>query len=182
MLRLRDLQAEDLPLVATWLATPHVARWFLAGSSLEAELDALHQKSDGAPTVHVLMVLDDEVPLGWCQWYLCSVDPGWAADVGAAPGDAGIDYAIGDPARTGRGVGTALVAALVERVRAEHPACAVTADPDARNTASRRVLEKNGFALVAVSSLASEPTDDPVAVYRLAAPAGPSALAAPQQA
>jgi RimJ/RimL family protein N-acetyltransferase len=41
-------------------------------------------------------------------------------------------------------------------------------DPDERNTASRRVLEKNGFRLVAVRSLPSEPTDDPMAIYRLA--------------
>jgi aminoglycoside 6'-N-acetyltransferase len=170
VLRLRELQAGDLPLVATWLVRPHVARWFLAGSSLEAELDALRQKAGGAGDLHALMVLVDDEPIGWCQWYLCSVDAAWAADVGAAPDDVGIDYAIGDPDRTGRGVGTALVAALVERVRAGHPACALTADPDARNTASRRVLEKNGFALVAVGSLPSEPTDDPVAVYRLAVP------------
>jgi hypothetical protein len=34
------------------------------------------------------------------------------------------------------------------------------------------VLEKNGFRLVAVRSLVSEPTDDPMAIYRL--PADPA--------
>jgi len=46
------------------------------------------------------------------------------------------------------------------------------ADPDERNVASRRVLEKNGFELVAVKAIPSEPTDDPMAIYRLAAPPG----------
>ena len=166
-MRLRPLEVDELPLVARWLSAPHVARWFLAGSSVERELDGLRAGIAGSSPVHVLTVLEGDEPIGWCQWYPCAVDPYWAADVGAAPGDVGIDYAIGDPARVGRGVGTALVAALVDAARAEHPGCAVTSDPDERNVASRRVLEKNGFRLLDVIALRSEPTDDPVAIYRL---------------
>ena len=115
------------------------------------------------------MVLDEDAPVGWCQWYLCGVDPVWARDVGAAPDDAGIDYAIGEAPRLRRGVGTQLVAALVHLVHSVHPACDIVSDPDARNVPSRRVLEKNGFALERIASLPSEPTDDPMAIYRLAA-------------
>jgi hypothetical protein len=39
--------------------------------------------------------------------------------------------------------------------------------PDAANVASRRVLEKNGFALVAVRPVATEPGDRPISIYRL---------------
>jgi aminoglycoside 6'-N-acetyltransferase len=83
-----------------------------------------------------------------------------------------VDYAIGEPARVGRGVGTEVIAALVGVVRAARPGCGIVADPDARNPASRRVLEKNGFQLVAVKEMDSEPTDDPMAVYRLPAERG----------
>jgi RimJ/RimL family protein N-acetyltransferase len=41
--------------------------------------------------------------------------------------------------------------------------------PDAANAASRRVLEKNGFELVAVRPVATEPTNAPLATNRLAA-------------
>jgi RimJ/RimL family protein N-acetyltransferase len=62
-----------------------------------------------------------------------------------------------------------LVAALVLLVRAERSEdCAVMADPEAHNVASRRVLEKNGFELVAEKVMACEPTNDPMAIYRLA--------------
>ena len=164
------MRPEDLALVAGWLSAPHVARWFLAGSSVEAELEDLRRSLAGDQGVHALVVADGGTPVGWCQWYLCGVDEQWAADIGAGPGDVGIDYALGDPGRVGVGLGTALVGTLVQLVRAEHPRGAVVADPDARNVASRRVLEKNGFALLEVRSLPSEPTDDPMAIYRLPPP------------
>jgi aminoglycoside 6'-N-acetyltransferase len=164
------MRLEDLPLVTRWLSAPHVAPWYVAGSSVEAEADDLRRSVSGEEQVHVLVVSEGGRPVGWCQWYLCDVDPQWAADIGARPGDVGIDYAIGDPTRVGQGVGTTLIGALVRQVRAHHPRCAVTADPDARNVASRRVLEKNGFELMAVQSIPSEPTDDPMAIYRLPAP------------
>ena len=40
--------------------------------------------------------------------------------------------------------------------------------PEAANIASCRVLEKNGFRLVAVRPVVTEPTDRPIAIYRLA--------------
>jgi aminoglycoside 6'-N-acetyltransferase len=172
VLTLRDMHTEDLGRVARWLAEPHVARWYLAGSSVEREVEDLRQSVAGTQPVHALVVLEDDGPVGWCQWYRCDEDPDWAADVGAGPGDIGIDFAVGEAASIGRGLGTRLVGALVGRVRADHPGVAFVSDPDARNLASRRVLEKNGFRLVKVGALASEPTDDPMAVYRLPQAAG----------
>jgi len=116
-----------------------------------------------------LLVSEGGRPVGWCQWYLCSAYPEHASGVAADRHDVGIDYAIGDVACTGRGVGTALVAALVDHVRERHPHAGVIADPNAANIASRRVLEKNGFMLLAERTVASEPTSGPMAIYRLSA-------------
>ncbi len=134
---LRPMETGDLSVVGRWLSAPHVARWWLAGSSVERELDDLRQSVTGSQPVHALLVVGDDLPVGWCQWYLCGHEPAWAADVGAAPGDVGIDYAIGEAMQVGRGMGTELVAALVERVRTIHPGCGVMADPDERNVPSR---------------------------------------------
>ena len=173
MVSLRPMRLEDLALVERWLVEPHVARWYLAGSSLETELEDVRQSVSEAQAVHLLVVLHDDQPIGWCQWYQCDVDPAWATDVGAASGDCGIDYAIGDQTRVGGGVGTELIAALVRLVQAARPGCRIIADPDAQNRASRRVLEKNGFELVAVKAMASEPTDEPMAIYQLPASSPP---------
>jgi len=82
---------------------------------------------------------------------------------GAAP--------IGDPAWIGHGVGTELIAALVAEVRHQYPAAGVLVGPDAANAASLRVLEKNGFEFVAVRPVTTEPSDAPIAIYRLPAAA-----------
>jgi RimJ/RimL family protein N-acetyltransferase len=166
MVTLRPMEDDDLALVERWLSEPHVARWYLAGSSLATELQDIRESITEGSGTHMLVVLNDDEPIGWCQWYSCDVDPAWAAEVGAEPGDCGIDYAIGDDTRVGRGVGTELIATLVRLVRSARPGCGIVADPDAQNRASRRVLEKNGFGLVAVKTMASEPSDEPMAIYR----------------
>jgi len=172
---------DDLPAIAAWLELPHVARWWTPDTTAEAELAEYRQRvspgadgadgADGAGPADqatiMLMVLLDDVPVGWCQWYRWDDYPAEAAGMGARSGEIGIDYAIGDPDRVGRGAGTELIAALVAEVRREHPGAGVLADPDAANAASRRVLEKNGFGLVAVRPVATEPTDAPMAIYRL---------------
>jgi RimJ/RimL family protein N-acetyltransferase len=168
------MRPPDLDLVGHWLTTAHVARWYLAGSSVDREVDDLRRSIAGERGVHPLIVCEDDRPIGWCQWYLCGEDTDWATDIGAGPDDIGIDYAIGEPSCVGRGVGTALVGGLIRLVRRAHPTAAVTADPDERNIASRRILEKNGFRLVSVRSLRSELTDDPMAIYRLEAPGHPT--------
>lgn len=175
-LRLRAMSAEDLAQVERWMVEAHVARWYVAGSSVEVELDDLRRSVTREQPVEVLLVTEGDRPIGWCQWYRCDDDPEWAADVEAVPGDVGIDYAIGDPAAVGRGVGTALIGALVDHVRRRHPVAGVIADPEAANAASRRVLEKNGFELVGIRLLPSESTQDPMAVYRLAPPDGAGLL------
>lgn len=39
--------------------------------------------------------------------------------------------------------------------------------PASENAASRRVLEKNGFGLIEVRPVATEPAEGPMAIYRL---------------
>jgi aminoglycoside 6'-N-acetyltransferase len=172
MLSLRSMTEHDLPLIGDWLRQPHVATWWLPGTTAEAEV-AKYQESivDGQdPATHLLTVIVDGTPVGWCQWYRWADYPAEAEAMEALSGEAGIDYAIGDPAQIGHGTGTELIAALVAEVRRHHPDAGILTDPDARNVPSRRVLEKNGFGLMAVRPVAGEATDDPMAIYRL--PAG----------
>ena len=172
MLTLRPMELDDLQLVRDWLGDSVAAQWYLAGSTLDEQIDDLRLSIVGEEPTEVLVAAADGKPIGWCQWYLCRDYPAHAAAVEAGPDDVGIDYAIGEAARRGAGLGSALIAALVRYIRQRHPEAGVISDPEATNIGSRKVLERNGFQLVAERPLASEPTQEPMAIYRLAPDVG----------
>jgi aminoglycoside 6'-N-acetyltransferase len=180
VIELRPMSIDDVRLVEGWLREPHVARWWLAGTTADAELGEIRDCVDGAAksATRMLTVLERgegaPSPVGWCQWYPYDAYPSEGAATGALPGECGFDYAIGDPDAIGRGLGTRLIGALIGEVRRAHPGCGFIVAPDARNVASRRVLELNGFVLVEVRRIETEPTEDPMAIYRLPAPVAPS--------
>jgi GNAT superfamily N-acetyltransferase len=153
------------------MSEPHIAKWYLSGSTVEHEIADLEKCVTGEEPTHALIVVEDCRDIGWCQWYRCTDYPEHAKAVGAEPDDIGLDYALGDPTRIGRGVGTALIGVLVANIRNRHPGAGVIADPEAANWASRRALEKNGFVLRGERIVATEPIGAPMAIYRL--PASP---------
>ena len=161
----------DLPQLRGWLQQPHVARWWAQDKPVEEELEQYRQRLTGEvkDSTHMLMIVErGQAAVGWCQWYRWDDEPAEAEDIGALPDECGFDYAIGDPAAIGRGLGTAMNARLVAEIRRHEPGCGLIVAPEAANTVSRRVLERNGFALIDVRPLAFEPHDRPMAIYRLA--------------
>lgn len=160
---------DDLPAIDRWLREPHVARWWTPETTADTEVDKYRRRVEtpGGPTKLCTVELEGQ-PIGWCQWYRWDDFPAEAAAGGAAPGEIGADYAIGDPRWIGRGAGTAMIAALVGYVRAHHHDAGLVIAPEAANAASRRVLEKNGFHLEGVRPIATEPHTRPMAIYRLA--------------
>jgi aminoglycoside 6'-N-acetyltransferase len=170
MIDLRPMTEADLPLVAGWLGQPHVARWWLPEQTADAELDCYRRRLAGelCDGTYLLIVVErGRGPVGWCQWYRWDDTPDEASELGTSPGEVGIDYALGDPAATGRGLGTAMIGALVREVHRHHPGCGIVVEPEAANAASRAVLERNGFRLVDVRPLEFELSDRPMAIYRL---------------
>lgn len=163
---------DDLPAVARWLREPHVARWWTPETTPEAEIDEFRARVDAPDGATRMCSVDlGGRPIGWCQWYRWADDPDDAGAIGALASEIGADYAIGEPAQIGRGVGTAMIAALVAHVRTHHPGAGLLVAPEAANGPSRRVLEKYGFSLVEVRPVAAEPHARPIALYRLP-PAG----------
>jgi ribosomal protein S18 acetylase RimI-like enzyme len=138
-------------------------------NGVDAAVEKYRRRVREALPTSMLSVSEDGVRVGWCQWYRWSDYPEDARAVDAEEQEMGIDYAIGEPSAVGRGLGTAMIAALVAEVRNHHAGAGVLVNVDATNVASRHVLEKNGFLLVTVRPVVTEPTNAPMAIYRLAA-------------
>jgi aminoglycoside 6'-N-acetyltransferase len=170
-LTLRPMTGGDLPLIAEWLRQPHVARWWREDPA--DELATYRACIDGTEKTHALVAEHSGTAMGWCQWYRWGDYPGAARDYGAEGDEAGIDYAIGAAEHCGRGLGTQLIARLVELIRAGHPQLPIYTTVEEPNRASRRVLEKNGFCLIAVRKIEAEIGDGPNACYRLDGPLSP---------
>lgn len=162
----RRLAADDLPLLAEWLARPHVARWWNHETSLDAVARDFGPAMRGEEPSEDFVALAGGEPVGLVQRcrlhdypeYIAELQP--VLDVPA--GALSIDYLLGDAARTGQGLGTAMIAAMLARSWSDHPdASCVIVPVSAGNVASWRALEKAGFRQVARGDLKPDNPVDP---------------------
>jgi aminoglycoside 6'-N-acetyltransferase len=167
---LRPMTEDDLPLVVDWLARPHVDRWWHEAFDLAEVREKYLPRLAGDEPTFMLTVLADGAPIGLAQWYRWDDWPQDRDTYRVGHGELGIDYAIGEPGSCGRGLGTAMIGRLLDLLRADHDgSVAVVVTPESDNTASRRVLEKNGFTLVDVfqtAHLDGATPEGPTALYR----------------
>ena len=138
----------ELPLVQRWMAAPHVAEFWHQDWSLGAWAAAVDRQHAGAHSRPWLVALDGE-PVAYVEVYRPARDViARCLDVDAH--DLGVHIAIGDPDRTGRGLGPRVLRAVVGGLFAADPRCArVLGDPDASHTVARRAFAAAGFAPVA---------------------------------
>jgi aminoglycoside 6'-N-acetyltransferase len=168
------LVAGDLPRLAGWLAQPHVARWWREPSDLAAVTEKYLPCLDGRDPTELFVIEAGAAPVGFIQRYLIADDPAWARTLGAAgAGDAGaaagIDYLIGDPALTGRGIGSAAIREFTAVTFTRYPdAVSVLVDVSQANRASWRALERAGYTRCWAGILDSpDPSDEaPSYLYR----------------
>lgn len=168
-IRLRAMTTADLPLMCRWLSAAHVHQWW--HDSAEPAAVSAHYLPDieGTEPSHPLIVEVPAGPIGFGQWYRWADYPDYGSQLDAGPDEAGLDYLIGEPEYCGRGLGTRLIAQLIRHIREQDPTVGgVVVDPEAANTASRRVLEKNGLRLVTIKLVLDpdSPPTGPSAIYR----------------
>ncbi len=186
----RRVSTDDFGLLATWLSHPHVHRWWYHEWSPEAvERDFGPSARGEEPNEDLLVLLVDGVgerPVGLvqrCFWhdypeYVDEVAPILAIPDGAVT----IDYLIGELADTGRGLGPAIIAAVVADTWRTRPgATCVIVPVAAGNRASWRALEKAGFVRVAEGDLTPDNPIDPPdhVIYRLDRPPTPTPTPTP---
>jgi len=140
---------QDIPLLHEWLKRPHIVEWW--GGEAErpttfAETQARYLPrvlAEGRVTPYIAMQGDDAI--GYAQSYVAlgSGDGWWEEETD--PGVRGIDQSLARLELLGRGLGTQLVRALVERLFAEPEVTRIQTDPSPANLRAIRCYEKAGF-------------------------------------
>ena len=154
----------DFPLLARWLGTPHVARFWNHETTPEAIERDFGGSVDGTEPSDDFIVEDAGVPVGFiqrsriCDYADEHVELIALAD---APQDAlTIDYFIGEGAATGRGVGTRMIREFTDLCFADCPAASAIIVPViAGNPASWKALAAAGYERIAEGHI---PPDNPI--------------------
>ena len=154
-LAFRPLALADLPALVSWQNAPHAVRWFPERLDLAGAEARYGPRIACESPVRVHVAEADGRACGFLQHYRVADLPGYAAATGR-PDAIGLDYAIGLPELTGRGLGPQLIwSYLRDVVMPAHPAAKeAVASPDAANASSVRALEKAG--LVPAGQIAGE--------------------------
>ena len=144
-IRFVPLESSHLPLMHLWLNAGEPLRWY---GRKPQTLEQLRSKylGPGAALVRPFVIHFGEEPVGHLQCYRLADHPHYAAQVSALPGDCGLDLFIGGDDLVGRGLGTAVVIAALERLvftLAEVERCLIGPSPD--NKRAIRCYEKCGF-------------------------------------
>jgi aminoglycoside 6'-N-acetyltransferase len=145
-LTFRPLARTDLADLVGWMHASHAVRWFPEDLDLAAAERKYGPRIDGRSPTRVHVALADGRAAGFAQHYQLSGYPAVQEACGGVEA-IGIDYAIGEAALTGRGIGPQLIWAYLQQVvfPAWPSARQVVASPEAANRRSVRVLEKAGF-------------------------------------
>jgi aminoglycoside 6'-N-acetyltransferase len=166
----RPVIASDLGLLADWLSRPHVQRYWHHDFSPEGVARDLGPGILGEEAGEDLLVSIDGVPGALVQR---SRIADYAEDfdeltaIVDVPAEAvTIDYLIADAAATGRGLGTAIIRAVVADTWLSYPSApAIIVPVVAGNIGSWRALEKAGFRRIGQGDMEPDnPVDPPLLV------------------
>jgi aminoglycoside 6'-N-acetyltransferase len=136
----RPFTKKDLPLMARWLAEPHVAKWWT--DDLDEQLAQTESHIDSISVEPFVVELNGK-PIAYLQSY----DPHMEDNHPYQDqpfGTLGIDVTIGESALIGKGHGPRMIDAFVAMLF-EEGCPRVVIDPDPSNVVAIRAYEKAGF-------------------------------------
>lgn len=163
----RRLTRADFPMLAGWLAEPHVARWWNHEFTPEAVERDFGPTADGDEPSEDHVVLLDGRPIGLIQYSRYEDYPEYKEELApllpVPDHGVSIDYLIGDPTLTGRGLGTIMIAAFARHIWQKNPdATCIIVPVSSANEVSWRALQRAGFRTVARGDLEPDnPIDGP---------------------
>lgn len=137
---LRKLTRADLPLIESWLAEPHVQRWW-DPSEIGLSNIAGHLAD---PVVMPYLIVIEARPVGYFQAYHANRDPFWGGF--EVPRETiGIDLFLGPADSLGRGFGGRAIRLFVDELRRRPGIVRAQIDPAPENERAIRTFLSCGF-------------------------------------
>lgn len=160
VMSLRPLRREDFSLIVGWINQPHVARWWDGPATIESIAEKFEPRLQEDSPTRVFVIEVEERPVGFIQLYRHRDYPEWDRDVGVKAA-AGIDYLIGEPDATKKGIGTQAICAVTEAAFETFPDIEIViAVPQKENLHSWHALENAGYQRLDERKLASRCPSD----------------------
>lgn len=170
--RFERVRREDLPLLHEWLNRPHVAEQWDGPCTLEQVIADWEPELD-APGVAFYIAHHEGRPVGYIQSYHVMSHPDfWPHE--RDPGAHGVDMFLANADQLGRGLGTAMLGAFVERLFADPSVTKIQIDPSPDNARAIRAYEKSGFRPQGVVDTPDGPALLMVLVRPARGPSGPA--------
>ncbi len=157
----RPLAGADLPDMQRWLAEPDVAAWWReADLALDALIGKYGPMIDGVEPVRGFVIEIDGQAIGFIQAYRLGDHLDYQRQLDVDPEAVATDLFIGEAAWRGRGWGTAVLRAFLDRiVFGEFGTWLAVIAPEPANARAIHVYGRLGFRWVKTVPVADE--DDP---------------------
>lgn len=140
---LRKLSDEDIPLFKKWLYTPHIAAWYHHPLNWIEEVEK--RNAEFSFLQHFIVEIKNR-SIGFCQLYeYHHSGEDWHGNT-EVNGTYSIDYFIGDTDYLGKGYGTEIIKALIEKIKMQNNAKRIIVQPEPKNKASCNTLLSSGFS------------------------------------
>ena len=141
----------DLPMLPEWIGRAHVREWW-TGEEADLPAEAFRElylpRVMAVEQVRPYIALLEGRPIGYAQSYVAKGSGGGWWEGIDDPGVRGIDQFLCDASDLGKGLGTRMVKAFVERLFSDPAVTRIQTDPDPANARAIRCYEKAGFRAV----------------------------------
>ncbi len=151
----------DLKVLHRWLNQPHVLEWWREPLTFEGTQVKYGPYVRGEVLTYPFLILLDDQPLGYIQWYRIADYSDYAEQIQAEAGAAGIDLFLGEPEWVHRGLGGLVIRRFLREVvfPQQGVTCCVIG-PDRDNRAAIRCYEKVGFRYLKTVQVRGEPAPE----------------------
>lgn len=141
----RPLQESDLPTLREWLLRPHVAEWWGPAESIAELRESYIASVAETRATRAYIAYQGAASIGFIQVYVVmGAGGGWWPQE-ADPGARGTDQFLAEASQLGKGLGTAMIRAFLERLFADPAVTVVQTDPHPANRRAVRAYGRAGF-------------------------------------